>query len=403
MLTKTILTNARIICPEREIQGSVVVENDCIADILPHNLPDGIDLRGATLIPGIIDTHTDYLEREIAPRPSAKIPLELALHVMDIRALSCGLTTICTAARISEEREGPAGSWRGDGLELARSFEELIPQLRAHHLIHVRWSPNFAPVDRILDELVEIKAIANLVYNDDTPGQRQFRDIDSQIRQRATRQNITFDEAKRLMDERAERARSVNNRMDVKRRIGGRIPIGSHDDTTIEHVLEAHECGATLCEMPCTIEAARKAKELGMMICMGAPNYYRGGSHCGNLACHDAMAENLVDIICSDYHFPSMLACALRMADEGMTLPDAIKLFTLNPARHLGLDGATGSIEIGKRADLVAFYPLNGYGDVARVWVNGKERFSSLMNRDERSREIGEAWRQLEKDAVPAD
>ena len=36
--------------------------------------------------------------------------------------------------------------------------------------------------------------------------------------------------------------------------------------------------GATLSEMPCSIEAARKAKELGMMVCMGAPNYFRGGS-----------------------------------------------------------------------------------------------------------------------------
>jgi alpha-D-ribose 1-methylphosphonate 5-triphosphate diphosphatase len=400
-MTETILTNARIICPDREIRGSIVIEDDRIADILPHHLPGGIDLGGAFLIPGVVDTHTDYLEREIAPRPSAKIPLELALHVMDLRALSCGLTTICTASRISEEREGPAGTWRGDGLALAKSFEELIPRLRAHHMIHVRWSPNFTPVDQILDELLSLKSIANLVYNDDTPGQRQFRDIEAQIRQRATRQNISYEDAKQKMEERAERARMVNNRTEVKRRLAGRIPIGSHDDTTTEHVLEAHETGATLCEMPCTIEAARKAKELGMLVCMGAPNYYRGGSHCGNLACHDAMAENLVDIICSDYHFPSMLACALRMAEEGMPLHDAIRLFTLNPARHLGIDGKTGSIAIDKLADLVAFHASNGYGDVARVWVGGRERFSSIM--DGREHGIDSAGDRLaEGDAVSA-
>jgi alpha-D-ribose 1-methylphosphonate 5-triphosphate diphosphatase len=401
-MTETILTNARIVCPDEQVNGSLVIEDGRIAGILPHNLAGGVDLRGAFLIPGIIDIHTDYIERELAPRPSAKIPLELALHVMDLRALSCGLTTVCSAARISDERDGPSGSWRGDGLALARSFEELIPAMRAHHLIHVRWSPNFAPVDRILDELLELKSIANLVYNDDTPGQRQFRDIEAQIRQRAARQNISFEEAKRLMDERAERARSVNNRMQVSARLNGRIPLGSHDDTLVEHVVEAYEAGASLSEMPCTIEAARKAKELGMMVCMGAPNYYRGGSHCGNLACHDAMAENLVDIICSDYHFPSMLACALRMAEEGMPLPDAIKLFTLNPARHLGRSETTGSIEIGKVADLTAFFPHNGYGDVARVWVGGKERYSSLMDRDQRGGQFDEGLKQSEIDAVPA-
>ena len=139
-----------------------------------------------------------------------------------------------------------------------------------------------------------------------------------------------------------------------------------------------------------------------MMVCMGAPNYYRGGSHCGNLACHDAMAENLVDIICSDYHFPSMLACALRMAEEGMPLPDAIRMFTLRPAQHLGIEGVKGSIEIGKQADLVAFHPRNGYGDVARVWVRGEERLS-LVNLDQNDRVDAEDLMQDEETAVSAD
>jgi alpha-D-ribose 1-methylphosphonate 5-triphosphate diphosphatase len=304
---------------------------------------------------------------------------------MDMRALSCGLTTISTAARISEEREGLNGSWRGDGLTLAKRFQELIPELRAHHLIHIRWSTNFEPVESILNELLELKSIANLVFNDDTPGQRQFRDIEAQIQQRATRQNISIEEARKRFEERAEKARKINNRMKVKAQLGGRIPIGSHDDTTVEHVLEAFESGATLSEMPCSIEAARKAKELGMMICMGAPNYYRGGSHCGNLSCHDAMAENLVDIICSDYHFPSMLACAIRMVEEGMTLSAAFNLFTLNPATHLGMGKTTGSIELGKQADLTAFHPRRGYGDVSRVWIGGKEQFSSLIDRQRSS------------------
>jgi alpha-D-ribose 1-methylphosphonate 5-triphosphate diphosphatase len=232
---------------------------------------------------------------------------------------------------------------------------------------------------------LELKSIANLVFNDDTPGQRQFRDIEAQIQQRATRQNISIEEARKRFEERAEKARKINNRMKVKAQLGGRIPIGSHDDTTVEHVLEAFESGATLSEMPCSIEAARKAKELGMMICMGAPNYYRGGSHCGNLSCHDAMAENLVDIICSDYHFPSMLACAIRMVEEGMTLSAAFNLFTLNPATHLGMGKTTGSIELGKQADLTAFHPRRGYGDVSRVWIGGKEQFSSLIDRQRSS------------------
>ena len=376
-MMETILTNARIVLPNADIHGTVVIEDGYIADILTHRIADGIDLGGAFLIPGIIDIHTDYLEREIAPRPTAQIPLELALHVMDLRALSCGLTTVCSAARISEEREGHMGSWRGDGVAMAGRFEELIPNLRANHLIHIRWSTNFEPVDEVLDRLLNLRSIANLVFNDDTPGQRQFRDVEALVLQRANRQNVPIEEARRHMEERIARSGKVNNRRQVQAHVRGRIPLGSHDDTTVEHVLEAFDCGVTLSEMPCSIEAARKAKELGMMVCMGAPNYYRGGSHCGNLSCHDAMAENLVDIICSDYHFPSLLACAVRMVESGMTPSAAINMLTLHPARHLGLDDEIGSIATGKRADLAAFHARSGFGDVVRVWVRGEERFAA--------------------------
>ena len=376
---QTILTNARIICSEREENGTLVIEDGLIADILPGRMAGGVDLQGAFLIPGIIDIHTDYLEREIAPRPSAVIPLEMALHVMDQRALGCGLTTVCSAARISPERAGHPGSWHGDGLALAKRFQELMPQLRAHHLIHVRWSTNFEPVDDVLHQLLALNSIGNLVFNDDTPGQRQFRDIESLLQQSMKRQDISYEQARRNMQSQIEKAGQINNRERVHSLLGGRIPIGSHDDTTIEHVLEAHACGATLSEMPCSIEAARKAKELGMMVCMGAPNYFRGGSHCGNLSCHDAMAEDLVDIICSDYHFPSLLACAVRMMENGMTASAAINMLTLNPARHLGCDREVGSIEVGKRADLVAFKIRSHFGDVAQVWVGGEERLRTPL------------------------
>jgi alpha-D-ribose 1-methylphosphonate 5-triphosphate diphosphatase len=393
-MTETILTNAHIVCPNQEDHGTVVLEDGKIIDILSHNIAEGIDLHGALLIPGVVDIHSDYLERELKPRPTAQIPLELALHVMDMRALSSGLTTVCTAARIVHEqenrleRDGSAarepvrGGTRQDGLKLARRFEELAKRMRVHHLIHLRWNTNFTPEESVFEEMLALKTIANLVFNDDAPGQRQFRDIEALIQQQASRRNISLEEARKAMEERMAQTGRLNNRMLVKQRLAGDIPIGSHDDTTVEHVIEAFESGATLTEMPCSIEAARKAKELGMLVCMGAPNYYRGGSHCGNLGCHDAMAENLVDIICSDYHFPSMLASMVRMVEEGLSLSAATNLFTLNPARHLRIDDRTGSIEIGKQADLVAFHHLNGFGDVSRVWVDGEQRILAPMDRE---------------------
>src|SRR5262249_49618196 len=203
------------------------------------------------------------------------------------------------------------------------------------------------------------------------PGERQFRDVDEQIRKQALKNGLPEDQVRAQFEARRQAALSVNNRHKVKDALAGKIPIGSHDDTTVEHVVEAHEAGSLLAEMPCSIEAAPKAKELGMMVCMGAPNYYRGGSHCGNLSCLDAMAEDLVDILCSDFHFPAMLGSAAKMIESGMDPSDALRLMTINPALHLKRDREIGSIEAGKKADLVAFFARSDHAVVTNVWVDG--------------------------------
>jgi len=377
-MTRQVLSNAKIVLPAKTIEGSVVIENGRIAEILPgRNFTSSLDLNGRLLIPGIIDIHTDYIEKELSPRPESRFPVELALHYMDLRAISCGITTVLSAARISGERGGGLGSWTGDGLELARLYDSFFDRTKARHLIHIRWDTSFEPAEPALQELQKLRSIGNLVYNDNIPGERQFRDLEGVVRRQAERRGISLEQSKKLMDERIAKARLVNNRSKVKAALAGKIPLGSHDDTTVEHVIEAHESGATLSEMPCSIEAARKAKELGMMVCMGAPNYYRGGSHCGNLSCVEALAEGLVDILCSDYHFPSLLAAVLKMMESGTNPAEAINLVSRNPARYLGLDSETGSIEIGKRADLAVVEPRAGFGAVSHVFVEGRLRFQA--------------------------
>ena len=373
---RQILTNAELILPDRKTRGGVVVEDGRIAEILTgHSYAEGIDLDGNFLIPGIIDIHSDYIEREIHPRPSAEFPLPLAFHFMDVRAIGSGITTVLSAARFSPKAE--ENDEKPFGLALADAFGELRLTALAKHYIHVRWNPVFEPAAELLQKLSRMPYLGNLVYNDWTPGERQFRDMDALAHAYASRNHVSLAEAFENLERRRRQAKETNNRGAVQTAFRGAVPLGSHDDTTVEHVLEAHYFGSTLAEMPCSIDAARKARELGMMICMGAPNYYRGGSHCGNLSCQDALEENLVDILCSDYHFPSLLVSAFLMIDRGMNPSQAINLISLNPARHLGLEKEIGSIEVGKRADLVAFEPRDRHAAVSHVWVDGDLRYAT--------------------------
>ena len=136
---------------------------------------------------------------------------------------------------------------------------------------------------------------------------------------------------------------------------------------------------------------------MGLSICMGAPNYVRGGSHCGNLACHDAMGEDLVDMLCSDYHFPTLLSSVLKMIHNGIDPSIAVNYVSLNPARFLGMDQDLGSIEVGKKADLVAFVESDDCAKVSHLWVDGKLKFTSSVKDSVMSHTLGEAKHDSDK------
>jgi imidazolonepropionase-like amidohydrolase len=61
----------------------------------------------------------------------------------------------------------------------------------------------------------------------------------------------------------------------------------------------------------------------------------------------------------------------------GMSAEEALKTITLNGARQLGLEKRTGSIEVGKDADLAVFngHPLNSYSRVEMTLVEGEVYF----------------------------
>lgn len=375
-MERIILTNARAVVPGDCFTGSVVVVDGAIDDVVRDRFyPEGIDLQGCWLIPGCVDIHTDQLEREIAPRPNAVFPLDVAVHSLDLRAVSCGLTTVFSCVRFSLSPERAEGQHR-DPIGKVSAFEQAVEHSMARHFVQARWDTNCADNESLIDGMRRLSRLKAIVYNESIPGERQFRDMIALARKLAERRGISEDEAARELHERRERKRAVNNRATIQREFGDRCLIGSHDDTTVAHVDEAREYGSTLAEMPCTIEAARRAKELGMWVCMGASNYVRGSSSYGNLSCVDAMAEGLVDMLCSDYHFPTLLNAFVKMTGDGMEPWEASAVVSGNAARCLGLDDELGSIETGKKADLVCLFEHGSKAVVRDVWVDGHQVFS---------------------------
>lgn len=88
-------------------------------------------------------------------------------------------------------------------------------------------------------------------------------------------------------------------------------------------------------------------------------------------------------------------AKVLKYSEGNMTEEEALKMITLNPAKQFGIDKRTGSIVVGKDADIAIWngHPFSVYSRVDRTLIEGKtffERQRDLLQRkaleDERKR-----------------
>ena len=75
-MTDTILANATLVLPTETLRGQVRLSGGQIAGIADGaGVPQGaIDCEGDLVMPGLVELHTDNLERHIQPRPRVDWP-----------------------------------------------------------------------------------------------------------------------------------------------------------------------------------------------------------------------------------------------------------------------------------------------------------------------------------------
>ncbi|HQT79840.1 MAG TPA: alpha-D-ribose 1-methylphosphonate 5-triphosphate diphosphatase, partial [Rhodopila sp.] len=99
MTQDTILTNAILVLPGETLAGTIVFRDGIIAEIQPgaFHAAGAIDLAGDYLIPGVVDVHTDNLERQVQPRSLARWPSRSAMVAHDAQCAAAGVTTVLYA------------------------------------------------------------------------------------------------------------------------------------------------------------------------------------------------------------------------------------------------------------------------------------------------------------------
>ncbi|RUL76083.1 alpha-D-ribose 1-methylphosphonate 5-triphosphate diphosphatase [Dyella choica] len=376
-----VLTNARIVLDNSVIHGTLIARKGVIRLVEDGSTqaPGAIDCEGDYIIPGLVELHTDNLEKHLMPRAGVIWPSIPAVLTHDAQVAAAGITTVFDALSVGDLEEESVR------IETLRSTYDAILEgqatgaLRAEHWIHLRCELAYPRLIEALEPLMDHGSVRLISLMDHTPGQRQYRDL-AQYRKYYSKNHMSWteDEFADVVRRRTEQQAQYSARHEsiVLGMMHGRsMVLASHDDTDTQQVEHAHRIGVTISEFPTTQEAADAAHARGLVTVMGAPNVVRGGSHSGNVAALELARTDRLDMLSSDYVPASLLHGAFMLHTQaGWSMPKAMATVSRNPAKALGFDDR-GSLKAGMRADVVRMRAVDRLPIVRNVWVRGERAF----------------------------
>ena len=381
-MTETILTNATLVLENETRNGTIAFNETGITaiDFSRSSLPSAIDVEGDYVTPGIVEMHTDNMEKHFVPRPGVFWPNGLAAALAhDAQIASAGITTVYDSIC--------AGSVYGVKDYRREIFPKVIQAVkegvssgafRVDHHIHIRCE---LTGDELVDDVAPFadNPLVRLIsLMDHTPGQRQWRNLDNLKRYNLGSGEKSPEQHEEDVAIRMEigPANMQKNWPVIVEMFGSRgIPIATHDDTTEDDVEAGVRSGAVISEFPTTVVAAEAAKRRGLATIMGAPNVVRGGSHSGGVSAAELATLGLLDGLSSDYVPASLVQAVLKLnADYAIPFADAMAKVTWKVADMVGLSDR-GRLIPGKRADILHFKAVGPTPVVRALWSNGARAF----------------------------
>jgi alpha-D-ribose 1-methylphosphonate 5-triphosphate diphosphatase len=342
-----------------------------------HSLAQRIDGKGCYIVPGIIDLHGDAFERDITPRAGTHFPLDLALAANDASLIANGITTFYYSITDGFE---PGPRSRDTVRELLVALENLMPRFSCQARVHIRHETvNTEKHDELLEWLRQGR-IHLLSLNDHLPPLNNDKKVQRYLAGLRRRVSMTESETSEFLQglqaNRALGEIQLEELAATARQQG--VALASHDDETLDDVARSKSLRVAIAEFPMCTQTARASQLGGAAVLMGAPNLVRGGSHVGAICVKEAIEQGVVDLLCSDYHYPSLFHSPFMIAAmNSLSFSDAWKLVSENPARAAGLGSTKGKIELGYDADFLILSELDGSPlSLESTWVNGQMVYS---------------------------
>ena len=371
-----IIRGGTVVCADRVLPDcDVVVIDGRIAAIEPVGAsdfdaqPDAtmgvlpvVDARGAYVVPGLIDIHSDYVENVASPRPSVVMDLSTSLYKADRELVSHGVTTIFHSLSVygahvfdhKPIRDFGNVSALIDRVAALRAGEERDHLIR--HRLHMRVELDSVDLYDDIESFLRSGKVDLVSFMDHTPGQGQYRDLlvfgDTLKGYRDVSDEDVRDIVRQQQESQKLTYAQITALAAVARERG--VSIVSHDDDSEDKLAFMDGLEATISEFPISLDIARAARARGMHTIAGAPNVMLGHSHSGNLSAREAVQAGAIDVLCSDYYPAALLDAVFTLRDQcGLDIAKAFALVTINPAKAAGIADEVGSIAVGKRADVL--------------------------------------------------
>lgn len=358
-------------------RGGVVFNEKGIFDIIDgERVPSGvtvIDVGGETIMPGMVDLHSDALEQSIEMRPGAHFDVGFALENLDRRIASTGITTYCHALSFADNELGLRSPGEVENMVRRIKAFDTASGAMVNHLVHARYEMGAVQGLMVLERLLDEGLIDMVSVMDHTPGQGQFKTLHAFVdyytgSSRCSPEAIVEMASRKMGLRESGWERSAECAARVKE-MG--LPFLSHDDDTPEKVTLVKALGVQACEFPLSLDAARRAKAEGLQVFMGAPNLVRGKSTGGHLKAATAVAEGACDGLLSDYYPECMLQAPFTAAKGlGLPLEKALALVTSGPGRFL--QPHLGALAVGGMADIVVCNHQGPWARASQIWVGGR-------------------------------
>ncbi|MBD2447806.1 alpha-D-ribose 1-methylphosphonate 5-triphosphate diphosphatase [Nostoc sp. FACHB-152] len=380
--TKISIQGVDVLTPDGWLKdATVLIEDGQFTSIDQAVSPNGFHLvnaQGLQMLPGIIDLHGDAFERMICPRPGVNFPLPIAIADNDRNLLASGITTFYCSITDSYEPGLRSRDSARDLIEFILGQGKSV--LNCDHRIHIRHEEaNIAGHQELCDWMISGK-VHLLSINDHLPPPGNQKRLNRYVNSVKQRSSMSIEEIEELIHQ--VTARRHEGDAQIKELVDlahiHNIPLASHDDDSLEKVLLSQQRRVAIAEFPATVDLAAKSREYGAAVLMGAPNLVRGGSHLGLMSVAEAVKNNVLDCLCSDYHYPSLFYAPFKLQELGlMSFEEAWSLVSSRPAEAAGISDRKGKIAPGLDADFLLISPDNSLPSaiaaIASVYVAGKE------------------------------